>query len=134
MPLETEQTISEEEIAELVDRFYAKVRKDPEIGPVFNEAVADWSHHLALLKNFWSSVMLATGRYKGHPMIAHLPLPIEIQHFDRWLQLFEETAREVMPAAPASQIVNKAERIGMSLKMGLGLYRDEDLLAPSGNG
>lgn len=122
MPVETERTISEEEIAELVDRFYAKVRKDPEIGPVFNEAVADWDHHLALLKNFWSSVMLATGRYKGHPMIAHLPLPIETGHFDRWLELFAETANEVMPPGPAYEIVSKAERIGMSLKMGLGLY------------
>lgn len=43
--------------------FYAKVRVDPEIGPVFNDAVQNWDAHLALLKDFWSTVMLTTGRF-----------------------------------------------------------------------
>jgi hemoglobin len=29
-------------LAELVSRFYARVRQDPEIGPVFNHGVHDW--------------------------------------------------------------------------------------------
>jgi len=49
--------ITETEIASLVERFYAKVRLDPEIGPVFNDAVENWDAHLALLKDFWSTVV-----------------------------------------------------------------------------
>jgi hypothetical protein len=69
--------ITETEIASIVERFYAKVRVDPEIGPVFNDAVQNWDAHLALLKDFWSTVLLTTGRYKGNPLLAHFPLPIE---------------------------------------------------------
>ena len=57
--------ISEERISYLVDAFYKKVRLDPEIGPIFNAVVSDWPHHLSLLKDFWSTVLLTTGRYKG---------------------------------------------------------------------
>ena len=53
--------ITETEIASIVERFYAKVRVDPEIGPVFNDAVQNWDAHLALLKDFWSTVLLTTG-------------------------------------------------------------------------
>ena len=90
--MSAETLITEMEIASLVERFYAKVRADPEIGPVFNDAVQNWDAHLALLKDFWSTVLLTTGRYKGNPLLAHFPLPIEEKYFARWLTLFSETA------------------------------------------
>jgi hemoglobin len=96
--------ITEQEIALLVDRFYDKVRVDPEIGPVFNDAVQNWDAHLALLKDFWSTVLLTTGRYKGNPLLAHFRLPIEERYFTRWLALFSETANEVM-TAPHAEVV-----------------------------
>jgi len=65
--MSTERKITEQEIGTLVDRFYAKVRIDRDIGPIFNAIVDDWPHHLALLKNFWSTVLLTTGRYKAIP-------------------------------------------------------------------
>ena len=87
--------ISEPAIATLVSRFYAKARKDPMIGPLFEQAVEDWDEHLAKLSDFWSSVMLTTGRYKGNPMAAHMRQPIEPEFFDRWLDLWRETTGEV---------------------------------------
>lgn len=84
--------ITELAIAALVERFYAKARRDPTIGPVFNTAVEDWDTHLRTLRDFWSSVMLTTGRYKGNPMAAHVKHPIEPAFFDRWLALWRETA------------------------------------------
>jgi hemoglobin len=111
-----EAPITEAEIASLVDRFYAKVHVDPEIGPVFNDAIHNWDAHLALLKDFWSTVLLATGRYKGNPLLAHFPLPIEERYFARWLALFSETANEVMPAAKAAVILQKAELIAKNMK------------------
>jgi hemoglobin len=119
----TEQKITEQEISTLVDRFYAKVRLDPEIGPIFNETVEDWPTHLALLKNFWSTVMLTTGRYKGDPMMTHLQLRFEPGHFSRWLALFAETANEVMSPAIAATIIAKSERIAGNFKAGLAYQK-----------
>jgi hemoglobin len=119
----SEQKITEEEISNLVDRFYAKVQLDPEIGPIFNEKVEDWPTHLALLKNFWSTVMLTTGRYKGDPMMTHLQLPLEPSHFHRWLTLFAETAKEVMAPTHAATIIAKSQRIAENFKAGLAYQR-----------
>jgi hemoglobin len=108
--------ITEQEIALLVDRFYAEVRVDPEIGPVFNDAVQNWDAHLALLKDFWSTVLLTTGRYKGNPLLAHFRLPIEERYFARWLTLFGETANEVMTAPHAEVVIQKANFIALNMK------------------
>jgi hemoglobin len=115
--------ITETDIASLVERFYAKVRVDPEIGPVFNQAVRNWDAHLALLKDFWSTVLLTTGRYKGNPLLAHFPLPIEESDFARWLNLFSETAHEVMPAPQAAIVTRKADLIAMNMKRVLATRR-----------
>ncbi len=89
--------ISDTQIADLVDRFYAKARYDPLLGPIFSDAIgADWDSHLATMKAFWSTVMLGSGTYKGNPMTEHLRLPrLGRQHFDRWLELWRQTARDV---------------------------------------
>ena len=118
-----EEKITEAEISTLVDRFYAKVRLDPTIGPIFNQAIEDWPAHLALLKNFWSTVLLTTGRYKGDPMMTHLQLPLEQDHFERWLTLFSETATKVLPPAHAAAIIEKSHRIATNFKMGIAFQK-----------
>lgn len=111
--------IDEAMIERLVHRFYARVRTDPLIGPIFEARVADWDFHLAKLCAFWSSVALMSGRYHGQPMRAHLPLPVAGEHFDRWLALFEQTAAEICPPAAADHFVERARRIADSLEMGI---------------
>ena len=113
--------MTEEQLSTLVDRFYAKVREDAVLGPVFNGAVGDWSEHLDKLSAFWSSVMLTTGRYKGNPMAAHIKhqSAIEPAMFARWLELWRETAREVLDERGAAAVIAKAERIAESLQLGL---------------
>ena len=123
------QTITDDTIETLVHAFYAKVRRDPTIGPVFNDAVEDWDEHLATLTDFWSSVMLTSGRYKGNPMAAHMRLPIEPAFFDRWLGLWRETTAELFAPGLAAQFAQKAERIGESLKLGL-FYRPQLRVVP----
>ena len=116
--------MTDADLQQLVDLFYARVREDDRIGPLFNDAVEDWPEHLDKLGAFWSSVMRTTGRYKGNPMAAHLrhARAIEPAMFDRWLELWRETAREMLPEADATAIIEKAERIAESLKLGL-FYR-----------
>lgn len=111
--------IDENLIMKLLRAFYANVRVDPLIGPIFNARIQDWEHHLVRIGDFWSAVMLRTGRYEGQPMRLHVPLPIDSAHFDRWLELFETTAREMCPAAVAEQFIQRARTIGRSLEMGV---------------
>ena len=114
--------IDDRTIAALVERFYAKVRQDAVIGPVFNGAIHDWDAHLKTLVDFWSSVMLTSGRYKGNPMAVHMKHALRPEFFDRWLALWDETAREVFADGPAAQFSLKARRIAESLKLAL-FYR-----------
>lgn len=113
--------IEEKDLKLLVYRFYARVREDAMIGPLFNSAIADWPEHLEKLSTFWSSVMLTSGRYKGNPMAVHMRHAnhIEPEMFDRWLSLWRETATELLDGPAAAAIVAKAERIAESLKLGL---------------
>jgi hemoglobin len=111
--------IDEDMIECLIRAFYRRVQQDPLIGPVFAERIADWEPHLQRMFAFWSSVVLMSGRYHGQPMSKHLPLPIDGRHFDRWLVLFEETARELTPPAAAEHFVTAARRIGESLELGM---------------
>ena len=113
--------ISEAELRMLVERFYARVREDKVLGPVFDGAVDDWPEHLDKLAEFWSSVMLTTGRYKGNPMAAHLRQASAITPamFDRWLELWGETAGELLAPEQAGAVRAKAERIAESLKLAL---------------
>ncbi len=113
--------MTDTDLQQLVDLFYAKVRQDRVLGPLFNAAVADWPEHLEKLGAFWSSVTLTSGRYKGSPMSAHLRHAgaIEPAMFDRWLDLWRETARETLDAADAASVIEKAERIAESLKLAL---------------
>lgn len=107
--------VTEEGIVALVDRFYDKVRADATLGPIFEEAIAgDWGPHLAKMYDFWSSIMLTTGRYKGRPLPAHVRLPIEPQHFGRWLELFTETTEELFEPDVAHAFQVKAHQIANS--------------------
>lgn len=114
-------------IHKLVHAFYARVREDRTLGPIFDRVIGErWDAHLAKLCDFWSSVMLATGRFQGRPMQAHNRLPdIRPQHFGRWLALFGDTAREVCPPAAADLFIDRAAMIGRSLQLGLAASRGE---------
>jgi hemoglobin len=119
-----EGVVSEETIRRQVHTFYGRVRQDPVLGPVFNDAVEDWDEHLAKLCDFWSSVLLATGRFRGSPMAAHARRPaIRDEHFALWLDLFERTAQEVCPPEAAALFVERSRMIGRSLQLGLSVSR-----------
>lgn len=112
-------------IERLVRGFYDAARRDPLLGPAFEAHVADWDAHIARLCQFWSSVALMTGLYHGQPMRAHLPLPVDAAHFDRWLALFAQTAREVCPPPAAAHFIGRAERIAESLELGIAAQKGD---------
>lgn len=118
--------IDDAALERLIPLFYSRVRDDSELGPVFNDAVADWPEHLEKLVAFWSSVMLTSGRYKGNPMIAHLKHKARItpELFDRWLALWARTTDEVMAPPAAAALQAKAARIAESLQLALWFRLD----------
>ena len=108
--------ITEALIDTLVRSFYARIRTDPELGPIFAAAIADWEPHLRKMMDFWSSVTLMTGRFHGQPMEKHLAIPgIAPRHFSRWLALFADTAQTVASPEIAAIFIDRAERIAASL-------------------
>jgi len=113
--------IDEQGLGRLIAVFYARVRDDAELGPIFNDAIGDWPEHLDKLTAFWSSVMLTSGRYKGNPVAAHLKhgARIEPALFERWLALWARTTAEVMPPEAAAELQAKAARIAESLQLAM---------------
>lgn len=119
--IQAETGIDEAMIERLVRGFYARVREDALIGPVFDARIEDWEPHLQRMIAFWSSVVLMSGTYHGQPMRKHVPLPIDGRHFDRWLALFQATARELCPPRAADHFVERAQRIAESLELGMAV-------------
>ena len=110
----------------LVDNFYERVRADAELGPIFNDAIHDWPEHLGRLSDFWHSVMLTSGRYKGQPVPAHMKHRAHMTPalFQRWLGLWAETTGELMQPADAATLQEKAGRIAESLQLAM-FYRPD---------
>jgi hemoglobin len=118
--------LTQDDLHRLVQSFYTKVRQDPLLSPIFNDvAQVDWEHHLPLLTQFWSNVMLGSSEYKGGAFAKHVMLgqktTITEQHFTRWLSLFEAEAKSVLHEPYASTIIERAHLVARSLKMGMGL-------------
>jgi len=119
-------SVTDEHIVTLVDRFYDRIREDAELGPVFEDVVAGhWDKHLATMYRFWSSVMLKTGTYHGSPMQVHMRIPgLRPDLFSRWLTLFEQTVTDIFEPELAARFLERANRIAESLKLGL-FFRPE---------
>ena len=113
--------VTEDDIHRLVHRFYDMIREDAELGPIFNNKITDWEPHLAQMCNFWSSVMLKTGKFQGRPMPKHIALTdiVRPEHFQMWLSLFERAANDVCTAEVAAAFLDRAEQIAESLKYGM---------------
>lgn len=129
--------VDEAMVHAVVHGFYNRIRKDDVLGPIFNGAINDrWDYHLSKMVDFWSSVLLMTGRYEGRPMAAHLMLDykrgeqgmprLDEPHFDRWLALFRETVTELCPPDAAALFIGRAEKIAQSFVMGLRFHRGQE--------
>lgn len=110
---------TEEEVSSMVHAFYARVRRDEVLGPIFNSHIHDWDRHLAHLVDFWSSILRRTGRFTGMPMPRHAALPgLTPELFQRWLALFRETTSTLPNRAMGDQAFAMAQRIAQSLWYG----------------
>ena len=124
--------LDEAMIHAVVHGFYADVRRDPLIGPIFNAAIApgEWPAHLDKLCDFWSGMLLRTDRYGGRPLPPHLRIPgLDEAHFRRWLTLFRDTVQRLCPDDVAALFMDRALRIAHSFRLAVAFSRGEDTTA-----
>lgn len=116
-----EAAITEENITTMVHEFYARVREHEIIGPVFNDRLEGrWDFHLESMVNFWSNVLLRTGRYFGNPLMKHRNVSaMRREHFADWLDLFRETLDDIYEPEVADVIHLAAQRMAGGLTHGL---------------
>jgi hemoglobin len=101
-----------EDVKLLVDTFYGKVRNDKLIGPIFNERIQDrWPQHLNKMYTFWQTVLLGEHTYFGTPFPPHAQLPVEGEHFERWLSIFKETVSELFSGKTADEALWRANKM-----------------------
>jgi hemoglobin len=112
--------ITPSSIVQLVDTFYARVREDALLSPVFEARLAGrWHEHMPRMVAFWTKVLLDTGEFQGNVFGKHMALNgIEAEHFVHWLTLFKMTAIEVFGADGALDAIVVAQRIASSLQLG----------------
>lgn len=115
-----EPAITEASIRKMVDSFYAKVRQDAILAPVFEERLAQkWDRHMPRMYAFWTKVLLGQGEFQGNVFSKHMALDgIEKEHFVRWLGLFSQTVHALHEEEDARTILAVAERIATSLQLG----------------
>lgn len=69
------------------------------------------------MMDFRSSVVMMSGRDHGQPIPKHRALTaVRPEHFERWLDLFAETAYETGQPDVAALFVDRARAIAASLK------------------
>jgi hemoglobin len=110
--------ITEEVIHDVVVEFYRRARRDERLGPVFEAHIHEWETHLARMIDFWSAALLRTGRYSGRPVERHRSIDhLSVDHFGRWIELFESTVCELCPANQADAFMVRARLMQDSTRL-----------------
>jgi hemoglobin len=102
------------DIEQLVNAFYGQVQTDDLIGPIFNGVIQDrWPVHLQKMYSFWETVLLGNHTYSGAPFMPHARLPLEQQHFNRWLHLFDKTLDTMFSGPVADDAKARAAKMAV---------------------
>ncbi|MBS1558888.1 MAG: group III truncated hemoglobin [Bacteroidetes bacterium] len=116
-----------DDIKLLVDTFYDKVRKDDLLAAIFNRVIQDrWPQHLAKMYTFWQTVLLEEYTYEGSPFLPHAKLPVEAQHFDRWLLLFNATVDEFFIGEKATRAKWQGQRMAEMFLYKIQYHRERN--------
>jgi len=109
------------DVRHLVVSFYEKVRKDDQLGPIFNAVIKDWDSHFVLLTDFWETQLFLKKKYHGNPVTAHqnadhiVRNSITSAHFGLWLNLWYETIDELFDGETAWIAKNRAQKMSTLL-------------------
>ena len=110
-----------EGISRLLRHFYADVRQDPLIGPVFNAQIQHWKRHLEIIASFWETVVGGPNSYSRSMPMKHLALHLREEDFERWLFLWQANCRAQLPSDVAKEMIALANHIAQRLRTILGI-------------
>lgn len=117
-----------EQVRSLVDTFYEKVKTDPILAPIFDQRIkGDWDKHLDKMYRFWQTVLLEEHTYYGSPFTPHASMPVNEQHFDRWLKLFNATVEEKFTGEKAKEAIWRAEKMAQMFQAKIKYYRENEI-------
>ncbi len=124
---ETKEIVSFEDIKQMVDIFYGKVRKDDLLADIFNGIIKDnWPTHLEKMYRFWQTILLEEHTYNGSPFAPHARLPVEGKHFDRWKQLFFETVDENFSGDKATEAKFRATKMAEMFQLKIEYFQNQN--------
>lgn len=113
----------------LVDSFYGKVREDDMLKDIFNNIIQNrWPQHLEKMYSFWQTVLLDEYTYNGTPFPPHAKLPVEEEHFTRWLQLFNATVDEYFVGEKATRAKWQGERMAEMFLNKIRYYKNSNAI------
>ena len=119
--------ITKESINKLVRTFYPMILKNEITAPFFIAKLGDdinskiWQEHLELLTNFWSTLALNDGNYRGNPLGAHFDLNLNKEAFSEWLRLFEIAIDKVYTPEAGAFFKERSQIIAHNFMINLGI-------------
>lgn len=109
----------------LVDDFYGRVRDNALLSPIFNGVILNnWEAHLERMYGFWQTLLLDVQAYSGSPFLKHAKLPIEKEHFDTWIALFNETVDAHFTGEKAHEAKWRAAKMSEMFQYKLDYYKN----------
>lgn len=115
------------DIEVLVNSFYGKVRMDSLLGEIFNRVIQDrWPEHLHKMYNFWQTVLLDEHSYYGSPFPPHAKLPIQQDHFDRWLHIWHSTIDEHFEGQVADEAKWRGGKMASMFMLKIDYFRNNN--------
>ena len=119
-PVERPDLADRKDVDALVRAFYGRAFADSLLGPVFIDiARMDLRAHLPIMCDFWETVLFRAGLYRRNAFAVHVDLHrragLTGQHFDRWLELWDETVDGGWAGPVAVHAKVQAARIAESI-------------------
>lgn len=120
-----------DDIKFLVDTFYGKVRQDDRLSDIFENVIQNrWPQHLEKMYRFWQTVLLDEHTYSGRPFVPHLKLPVEKEHFLRWIELFFETVDDNFSGTKAQLAKWQGNRMAEMFQLKIAYFRENSQQTP----
>ncbi|HMS52273.1 MAG: group III truncated hemoglobin [Sphingobacteriales bacterium] len=117
------------DIKQMVDTFYGKIRQDDKLADIFNNVIQNrWPQHLEKMYRFWQTVLLEEHTYFGSPFIPHAKLPVDANHFERWLQLFNETVDTLFEGEKANRAKWQGQRMAEMFLSKINYYNNNSAI------
>lgn len=124
-PIKKTEITQLHDIKFMVDRFYAAVRKDDLLGPIFEERIGNrWPEHLEKMYRFWQTILFEEHTYHGSPFSPHATMPIGKEHFNQWYALFAKTVDTYFEGTKAEEAKWRAERMAALFNAKINLSKD----------